>query len=210
MAIFLILDYYKRKREVDRFNEKNRWHKRGIGFVQMQYPLDYFGALSAYIAIYHGDGTVNISHSATECGQGVNTKASQIAAYTLDIPLEMVNVRASNSETNPNGFATAGLAASDSICLATKRACEIILQRLKPIRDRLPENASWQAIIEAAHHKFVDLTAKYTFTPNDSKPYKIYGRFVFFLCAFHFLLKMKFVYLFSKIFAFEFYRLCVC
>lgn len=181
MEIIPILDYYKRKREVERFNEQNRWHKRGIGFVQMQYPLDYIGALSAYVAIYYGDGTVNISHSGIECGQGINTKASQIAAYTLDIPLEMVNVRASNSETNPNSMPTAALAASDSICLATKRACEIILQRLKPIRDRLPENASWQTIVEAAQHKFVDLTAKYTFTPNDSKPYKIYGRLDFFL-----------------------------
>lgn len=141
----------------------------------------YIGALSAYVAIYHGDGSVNISHSGIECGQGVNTKAAQIAAYVLNIQLEMVNVRASNSETNPNSAFTAAMAASDSVCLATKKACEIILQRLKPIRDRLPENASWKVIVEAAHHKFVDLTAKYTFTPSESKPYKIYGKTFSFL-----------------------------
>lgn len=144
--------------------------------MQMRYPLEYIGALSAYVAIYRGDGSVNISHSGIECGQGINTKAAQIAAYILNVPLEMVNVRAYNSEINPNSMFTAAMAASDSVCLATKKACEIILQRLKPIRDRLPENASWKVIIEAAHHKFVDLTAKYTFTPNDSKPYKVYGR----------------------------------
>lgn len=160
---------------MEKFNAQNRWRKRGIGFVQMRYPLEYVGGLSSYVAIYHGDGTVNISHSGIECGQGINTKAAQIAAYVLRIPMEMVNVRPSNSEINPNSTFTAAMAATDSICLATKRCCEILLQRLKPIRDRLPENASWKVIIEAAHHKFVDLTAKYTFIPSDSKAYKVYG-----------------------------------
>lgn len=141
----------------------------------MRYPFLHLGPLSSYVAIYHGDGTVNISHSGIECGQGVNTKAAQMAAYVLNIPMDMVNVRPSNSEINPNSFFMAAMLASDTICLATKRCCEILLQRLKPVRDRLPENATWQVIIEAAHHKFVDLTAKYTFIPSDTKDYTIYG-----------------------------------
>lgn len=87
----------------------------------------------------------------------------------------MISVKANNNEISANSVFSAANVASDSVCWATKKACEIILQRLKPIRDRLPENASWQEIVETAQHKFVDLTAKYTFIPSDNKPYFVYG-----------------------------------
>lgn len=141
----------------------------------MKYPIGYVGAIPSYVAIYHGDGSVTVSHGGIECGQGINTKAAQIAAFILGIPLELVTIKASNSETSPNAMYTAATVTSDSVCLATKKACEIILQRLRPIRDRLPLNATWKQIVEAAHNKFVDLTAKYTFIPSDNKPYFVYG-----------------------------------
>lgn len=141
----------------------------------MTYPIIYIGSFPSYVAIYYGDGSVIVSHGGIECGQGINTKAAQIAAFTLGIPIELVTVKASNNEISPNAIFTAAGVGSDSVCLATKKACEIILQRLKPIRDRLPPNAKWQEIVEAAHSKFVDLTAKYTFIPSDNKSYAVYG-----------------------------------
>lgn len=141
----------------------------------MKYPIEYFGAFPSYVAIYYGDGSVIVSHGGIECGQGINTKAAQMAAFTLGIPLELVTVKATNTETSPNSFFTAANVTSDSVCLATKRSCEILLERLKPIRDRLPPNAKWKDIVEAAHHKFVDLTAKYTFVPSDNRPYFVYA-----------------------------------
>lgn len=141
----------------------------------MKYPVEYIGAIPSYVAVYYGDGSVIISHGGIEMGQGINTKAAQIAAHAFGISLELISVKANNNETSANSFFSAANVASDSVCWATKKACEIILQRLKPIRDRLPENATWQEIVEAAHHKFVDLTAKYTFIPSDNKPYFVYG-----------------------------------
>lgn len=168
-------EYYERRKEIERFNERNRWHKRGIGCIQMKYPISYVGALSAYVAIYHGDGTVIISHGGIELGQGINTKAAQMAAFALNIPLHMVQVKATNNDTAANSLYTAASVASDSVCLATKRACEILLKRIKPIRDRMPGNPKWHEIIEAFHQNFVDLTARHTFIPTDSKPYFVYG-----------------------------------
>ena len=168
-------DYYERRREVERYNDRNRWRKRGIGFIQMKFPIGYIGGFSSYVAIYHGDATVIVSHGGVELGQGINTKAAQIAAFALNIPLEMVQVKANNNETAPNNLYTAATVASDSVCLATKKACEMLLKRIKPIRDRMPENAKWQEIIEACHQNFVDLTARYTFIPSDSKNYFVYG-----------------------------------
>lgn len=171
----MFADYYERRKEIERFNDRNRWRKRGIGFIQMKFPIAYIGAFSSYVAIYHGDGTVIISHGGVEVGQGINTKAAQIAAFALNIPLQMVQVKATNSESGPNCIYTAATVGSDSVCLATKRACEILLKRIKPIRDRMPENAKWQEIIANCHQNFVDLTARYTFIPNDARNYFVYG-----------------------------------
>lgn len=168
-------DYYERRREIERFNDRNRWRKRGIAFIQMKYPIGYIGSFSSYVAIYHGDGTVIVSHGGVDFGQGINTKAAQIAAFVLNIPLEMVQVKATNSESGANCIYTAATVGSDSVCLATKRACEILLKRIKPIRDRMPENVKWQEIVENCYRNFVDLTARYTFIPSDAKNYFVYG-----------------------------------
>lgn len=160
---------------MDKFNRLNRWRKRGIAFIQMKYPIEYIGALSAYVAIFHGDGTVIVSHGGVECGQGINTKAAQMAAYILDIPLEMVHVKATNNETNPNCTFTAASAASDSVCLATKKACEILLARITPIRNEMPADTEWRDVINECHRNQIDLTAKYSFIPSDSNPYFVYG-----------------------------------
>lgn len=169
-------DYYERKKAANIFNEANRWRKRGIGFTQIKYPLDYFGVIPAYVAIYYGDGSVIVSHGGAECGQGINTKVAQIAAYTLGIPLDLVKVKATDNQIGANSFWTAASTASDSACLATKKACELLLERIKPIRDQLPKSASWQEIVQACHEKFVDLTAKTQFVPGvDGELYYIYG-----------------------------------
>lgn len=175
IALFLHQDYYDRRKQIDEFNKQNRWRKRGIGFTQMQYRIIYLGINSSYVAIYHGDGSVIISHGGIECGQGINTKVAQIAAFILQIPMALIQVRATNSEMGANVAYTAAGVASDSVCLATKNACEILLQRIKPIRDRLPRTATWQEIVTECHNKFIDLTAKYQFNPPDTNNYKVYG-----------------------------------
>lgn len=63
-------EYRKRRQEIDNFNEKNRWIKRGIGLAVMDYPIIYFGQYPATVAIYHTDGSVVISHGGVEIGQG--------------------------------------------------------------------------------------------------------------------------------------------
>lgn len=82
----------------------------------MQYPLHYLGNFPAYVAIYHSDGTVVVSHGGIECGQGLNTKVAQVAAHTLGIPLELVSVKASNNVIAANAFVTGGSVASESVC----------------------------------------------------------------------------------------------
>lgn len=85
----------------------------------MKWPLTSFGGLPAYVAIYHRDGTVAVSHGGTECGQGINTKVAQVAAYTLGIRLDMVSVKPSNNVIAANAMTTGGSVTSDLVCLVS-------------------------------------------------------------------------------------------
>lgn len=70
-------DYDNRKLEINKFNKQNRWRKRGISIIPLLYPLEYLGNFCAMVCIYHGDGTVIVTHGGVECGQGINTKVQQ-------------------------------------------------------------------------------------------------------------------------------------
>ncbi|XP_043496073.1 indole-3-acetaldehyde oxidase-like [Polistes fuscatus] len=167
-------DYDSRKRAVEMFNNENRWKKKGMALVPMKYPLMYWGQFNAMVSIYARDGTVSISHGGTECGQGIHTKISQVAAYILGIDLELVKVRPSDNFTAPNNSVTGGSITSESCAYATMMACKELLARLEPIKQEL-KNPTWQELVMAAYMKDVDLCARYMFTAKDTTPYKIYG-----------------------------------
>lgn len=113
-------DYYNRKREIDEFNGKNRWRKRGIAIVPMEYPLEYIGPLPAYVAVYHSDGSVAITHSGIECGQGINTKVAQVAAHILGVPLNMVSVKPADNVISANAWMTGASITSECVCYVKK------------------------------------------------------------------------------------------
>ncbi|CAH2090182.1 unnamed protein product [Euphydryas editha] len=168
-------DFDARQIEIENFNKTNRWRKRALKLMPMTYELFYMGPYNSIVSIYQGDGSVVLIHGATEMGQGVNTKAAQVCAYILGIPLEKVSVKPTTSFTSPNSMATGGSVGSECVSYATMKACEILMDRLKPIRERMT-NATWEEIVLEAHKSGVNLQATYTFsTAEPVKPYDIYG-----------------------------------
>lgn len=155
--------------------QKNRWKKRGIGVSIMKFPIHYFATFSVYVAIFHGDGTVVVSHSGCEMGQGINTKLAQVVAYTLGIPLDFVTVSGFTTIIGANRSYTAGSIGSESVCMAGKKACEHILERLQPIREKMPAKATWPEMINKAWEANVDLTQKELQKPSDVKAYEVVG-----------------------------------
>lgn len=131
--------------------------------------------MPAYVAIYHHDGSVVISHGGIECGQGINTKAAQVAAFTLGIPLEMVSIRPTTSDFSANSHWTAGSSGSDMVCFAVKKSCEELLERMKPIRDTMPANYTWAQLTLACQLAYIDLRAMYQNKLNELPIYPIYG-----------------------------------
>lgn len=140
----------------------------------MSFPVIYVTSFSSYVAIYHGDGTVAVSHGGTEIGQGINTKVAQVIAHIFGIPLEMITVTSLNTVIMANRSVTGAAITSESVCMATKKACDRILERLKPIRDKNPK-ASWLDIIRDAWNQSIDLTEKQTFEQAEGKGYTVTG-----------------------------------
>jgi len=126
------------------------------------------------VVIYHADGTVAVSHSGIEMGQGINTKVAQVVAKMLQIPLKMVKILPADNFVGPNSTATDASNGSECVCQviilanypnyeayfkATQKACEDLVKRMAPFNSK--EHKTWQDFVHSCYRKGVDLTANY-------------------------------------------------
>lgn len=109
------VDFEARQTEIEAFNKNNRWRKRGIAIVPMIYDLEYLGSMPILVAIYQYDGSVAISHGGIEMGQGINTKAAQVAAHFLGIPLDMISVKPACNVISANSICSGGSMTSEAV-----------------------------------------------------------------------------------------------
>lgn len=125
----------------------------------MSWPFDYAGNFYSQVSIYR-DGTVAISHGGIEMGQGINTKAVQVAAYALGLDVSQIQIKPSNTLTAPNNLVTGGSIGSESVCFATLQACNILKSRIEPVKKKLG-HSTWKQTINSCLSQLVDLTASY-------------------------------------------------
>nr|XP_029717268.1 xanthine dehydrogenase 1-like [Aedes albopictus] len=122
----------------------------------------------------HGDGSVVVTHGGIEMGQGINTKVTQVIAFTLGIPLDMVSVKPSNTWTAGNSDPSGGSITSESVCYAASKACETLLERMKPQREKYPD-APWFQLVQICYVASVDLSVNFMFRATDVLPYFIWS-----------------------------------
>lgn len=122
------------------------------------------------VSIYHGDGTVALQTGGIEIGQGLNTKITQVASHVLGIPMEKISIKASNSMANANDAGSVASITSEVSCYIVKNACEILMDRLKPVREENPE-ATWEELVEIAFSKNMSLSATYFYRAEDMETY---------------------------------------
>ncbi len=128
-------NYYRRRKEVSKFNETSKFIKRGMALTPIKFGISFttsfLNQAGALVLIYK-DGTVLVNHGGTEMGQGLHTKIRQIAALELGVPLDVVKVNATNTSKVPNTSPTAASSGTDLNGMAVKNAIDKLKERLKP------------------------------------------------------------------------------
>jgi len=156
------LDIPARRERAAEFNKRNKWVKRGVGFIPTKFGIaftaKYMNQGGALVHLYT-DGTVLVTHGGTEMGQGLHTKVCQVAAQAFNIPLDHVYVNDSSTDKVANTIPSAASMSTDLYGMATLDACQQILKRIQPIKDSLPPDATLKEVAKKAFFERIDLSA---------------------------------------------------
>ncbi|XP_050015355.1 aldehyde oxidase 4 [Alexandromys fortis] len=180
--------FYARKQAAEEFNKKNYWKKRGLAVIPMKYsigmPIAFYNQAAALVHIYL-DGSVLLTHGGCELGQGLYTKMIQVASRELNIPQSYVHLSETSTVTVPNAVFTAGSLGTDVNGKAVQNACQILLDRLRPIIRKNPKG-KWKEWVAKAFEESISLSATGYFKgyqtnmdwekeEGDAYPYYVYG-----------------------------------
>lgn len=103
---------------------RNNLHKkRGLALVPTKYGvafgLPYLNKGGALLHVY-SDGSVLLTHGGMEMGQGLHTKMVQVCSRCLGIPVDVVHISETSTNTVANASATAASSSSDLYGMAVK------------------------------------------------------------------------------------------
>jgi len=107
----LALMDYRAKKERFRTENESATRKKGIGIATFLHGAGFTGSGERYLASVVGvqglaDGRVRVLVSSTEFGQGTKTVLCQIAAETLGIPFEGIEIAQADTNEVPNSGPT--------------------------------------------------------------------------------------------------------
>ena len=126
--------YKSRRQEIAEWNQQNSLMKRGIALTPVKFgisfTLTHLNQAGSLVHVYR-DGSIHLNHGGTEMGQGLMIKIAQIAADTFGQPVKAVRITPADTDKVPNTSATAASSGTDINGMATKIACEKIIQRLR-------------------------------------------------------------------------------
>ncbi|KAF8655092.1 hypothetical protein HU200_061223 [Digitaria exilis] len=177
--------YVDRAESIKQFNISNKWRKRGISCVPGIFRAEQRAAPGRVSVL--NDGSIVVEVGGIELGQGLWTKIQQMTAFALgklwpdgiEGLLERVRILQADTLNLIQGGLTAGSTTSESSCAATLQACNMLIDRLKPVLDKLQQqskNVSWDTLIAQAIKENVNLSASaYSVPGQDSSKYLNYG-----------------------------------
>ena len=132
-------DFERRQKEVVKFNQENRWRKRGITMVPQKHGIGFteprgsLNASSAIVTVNMADASVFIYSGGVEMGQGLYTKLAQLASNTLGIPIEYIRIGGNNTNAIVNCPPTAASTGFDLCGGAVEKACRVLRNRLEDL-----------------------------------------------------------------------------
>jgi xanthine dehydrogenase/oxidase len=170
-------NYDQRVQEIQEYNKQNKWTKKGIAIVPVRSGVGWHGNHQIAEVSIFGDGTVLVTHSGVEIGQGIDTKVAQAVAYGLGIPITLIEVGTHNTTTIANEAPTGGSVTSGIASKAAYTAAQTLSERLAPIKrlynleqklqiSREWSGDAWTDLITKALQAGVDLTARGNIVPG--------------------------------------------
>ncbi|XP_051550621.1 aldehyde oxidase 3-like [Myxocyprinus asiaticus] len=153
--------YDQRLLYIQQFNAHNYWKKRGISIVPLKFGIGFskgfYNQGAALVNIYK-DGSVLVSHGGTEMGQGINTKAIQIASRILKVPMSLIHIKETCTGNVPNAAPSAASFGTDAVGMAVKNACEKLMTCLEPLIKKHSQY-TWQQLVVEAYCQKISLSA---------------------------------------------------
>ncbi|KAI4305798.1 hypothetical protein L6164_029141 [Bauhinia variegata] len=175
----------QRTEMVKEFNKTNIWKKRGISRLPVVYPVTVRPTPGKVSILW--DGSIVVEVGGIEIGQGLWTKVKQMTAFALSAIqcdgmgdlLDKVRVVQADTLSLVQGGFTAGSTTSESSCEAVRLSCNLLVERLMPLKERLQGEMGiikWETLILQAHYENVNLAASSFFVPDiSSTGYLNYG-----------------------------------
>uniref|UniRef100_A0A6I8P479 xanthine dehydrogenase n=1 Tax=Ornithorhynchus anatinus TaxID=9258 RepID=A0A6I8P479_ORNAN len=171
--------YHARRREIEKFNRENSWKKRGLAIIPIKFGPGFsfpFSNQGGALVHVYTDGSVLLNHGGVEMGQGLHTKMIQVASRVLGIPVSKIYLCETSTSTVPNTSPTAASISTDINGMAIQAACETILERLKPFKEKNP-TGSWEEWVilflfsSPLHLPYVTPNLGYSFEITSENPF---------------------------------------
>jgi len=142
-------DFAQRRAAINAYNAGQTKRKRGIAITPVKFGISFnkteYNQAGALLLIYQ-DGSIQLNHGGTEMGQGLHTKMITVAARTLGVSPERIQIMTTSTDKVPNTSATAASAGSDLNGQAVKAACETLIARLAPVAAQLLGGAADEVV----------------------------------------------------------------
>ncbi len=132
--------YKEWKKEVEEFNQKNKFEKMGIAITPIKFGISFtIRALNRGYAliILYPDGTVSVSHGGIEMGQEVSTRVAQIVSKTIGISVKNIHIESANTKRIANIPPTAASTAVDLNGNAAFKSAKILRRRLERVAKKI-------------------------------------------------------------------------
>lgn len=133
-------DYKKRRREIEKFNKSSNDTVKGLSLTTVKFGISFttrFLNQGNALVIVHNDGSLQIATGATEMGQGVNARISEMVTKELGLPRSAARVMPTRTDKNANTSPTAASSGTDINGAAALLATRKIKKRLSELAFKL-------------------------------------------------------------------------
>lgn len=133
-------DYKNRRLENQIWNKSGNDTLKGISITPVKFGISFttrFLNQGNALVIIHNDGSLQISTGATEMGQGVNARISEMVTNELGLPRKSARVMPTRTDKNANTSPTAASSGTDINGAAALLAARKIKKRLSELALKL-------------------------------------------------------------------------